>query len=171
MTNLKNIEKVAEKFGNDLNLVKKELKRLQSAKCNIKKQPGKKTYEADLKDVLEKEEVMKQVKNLLDPKEKPVTMYEQADVDLLDYDETIKAIKSIQSKKTHTRWLTTEEGNNDEYRNAVRIERMLIEHKNNIKPVDEAYIRKSDLMTIIDELEHHVELSHERIIEMLKELI
>lgn len=171
MTNLKNIEKVAEKFGNDINLVQKELKRLQSKKCNIKKAPGKKTYEADLKKVLEEEEIMKQVRSLLDPKEKTVTTFEQSDVDLLDYDETIKAIKSIQSKKTHTRWLTTEEGNNDEYRNAVRIERMLIEHKNNIKPVDEAYIRKSDLMTIIDELETHVELSHERIIEMLRSLI
>jgi hypothetical protein len=150
---------------------RKELKRLQSKKCNIKKAPGKKSYESDLKKVLEEEEIMKQVRSLLDPKEKTVTTFEQEDVNLLDYDETIKAIKSIQSKKTHTRWLTAEEGNNDEYRNAVRIERMLIEHKNNIKPVDDNYIRKTDLMTIIDELEHHVELSHERIIEMLKELI
>lgn len=171
MTNLTNIEKIADELGNDLLKVQSELKRVQSIKCRLKKQKGKSTYEAELKKVLEQEEVLKQVRSLLDPKEKPVTRFEQADVDNLDYDETVKAIKSIQSKKTLSKWLTTVEGDNDEYRNACRIEQMLKAHRDNIRPIDETTVRKTDLMTIIDEIENHTELSHERIIEMLKSLI
>ena len=80
-------------------------------------------------------------------------------------------IKSIQSKKTLTRWLTTEEGNNDEFRNACRIEKMLLEHKAKIKPVDETTIRKTDLETVIETIESSGELSTARIVEMLKGLL
>ena len=118
MTNMKEIEKAAEKFGNDLEAVAKELKRVQSLKCRLKKQKGKKTYEEEMTEVVKYEQVLKEVRQLLDPKEKPVTMYTQEDVDQLDYDETIKAIRSIQSKKTLTKWLTDVEGDNDEYRKA-----------------------------------------------------
>ena len=126
------IEKMAEKFNNDLEAVAKELKRVQSLKCRLKKQKGKKTYEEEMTEVVKYEQVLKEVRQLLDPKEKPVTMYTQEDVDQLDYDETIKAIRSIQSKKTLTRWLTDVEGDNDEFRKAVEIEKMLIERRNQI---------------------------------------
>ena len=43
MTKMTEIEKVAEKFNNDLEAVAKELKRVQSLKCRLKKQKGKKT--------------------------------------------------------------------------------------------------------------------------------
>ena len=141
MTNMKEIEKVAEKFGNDLEAVAKELKRVQSLKCRLKKQKGKKTYEEEMTEVVKYEQVLKEVRQLLDPKEKPVTMYTQEDVDQLDYDETIKAIRSIQSKKTLTRWLTDVEGDNDEFRKAVEIEKMLIERRESTKPVDNEYVR------------------------------
>ena len=77
MTNMKEIEKVAEKFGNDLEAVAKELKRVQSLKCRLKKQKGKKTYEEEMTEVVKYEQVLKEVRQLLDPKEKPVTMYKQ----------------------------------------------------------------------------------------------
>ena len=121
--------------------------------------------------VLSEEQLLKEVRQLLDPKEKPVTMYTQEDVDQLDYDETVKAIRSIQSKKTLTRWLTDVEGDNDEYRNACVIEKMLIERRNNIKPVDNDYIRKSDLQTIIDTIESSGKLSQGKIVELLKGLM
>lgn len=168
---LKEIEKVANELGNDLEKVSRELKRIQSIKCRLKKQKGKSSYESEMRKVLEEEQILKEVRALLDPKEKPVTMYSQEDVDILDYDETIKAIKSIQSKKTLTKWLTTVEGDNDEYREACRIEKMLLEHKNNIKPIDETTIRKSDLVTIIDTIENNKDLSQERIVELLKGLL
>lgn len=171
MTNLKEIEKVANQFGNDVLNLSKELKRVQSIKCRLKKQKGKSTYEDEMKKVLSYEQVLKEAKQLLEPKEKPVTMYEQEDVDQLDYDETIKAIRSIQSKKTLSKWLTDVEGDNDEYRNACRIEKMLIERRNNIKPVDNEYVRKTDLQTIIDTIESSGQLSQEKIVELLKGLM
>lgn len=171
MTKMTEIEKMAEKFGNDLEAVAKELKRVQSLKCRLKKQKGKKTYEEEMTEVVKYEQVLKEVRQLLDPKEKPVTMYTQEDVDQLDYDETVKAIRSIQSKKTLTRWLTDVEGDNDEFRKAVEIEKMLVERRNQIKPVDDEYVRKTDVQTIIDTIEESGNLSQERILELLKSLV
>jgi len=171
MTNLKEIEKVANKFENDVEKVAKELKRIQSVKCRLKKQKGKSTYQSEMTEVIKYEQVLKEARQLLNPKEKPVTMYEQKDVDQLDYDETIKAIRSIQSKKTLSKWLTTIEGDNDEYRKAVQIEKMLIERRENIKPVDNEYVRKTEVQTIIDTIESSGKLSQEKILELLKNLV
>ena len=170
MTNLKEIEKKANELKTTEN-VARELKRVQSLKCRLKKQKGKATYEAEMAEVLKQEQVLKEVRQLLDPKEKPVTKYEQDDVDQLDYDETVKAIRSIQSKKTLSRWLTTVDGDNDEFRNAERIEKMLIERREMIKPVDENNVRKTDVQTIIDTIESSGKLSQEKIIELLNKLI
>ena len=169
--NLKEVEKKANELNNDLFEVAKELKRIQSVKCRLKKMKGRSDYEDQMKNVLSEEQLLKEVRQLLDPKEKPVTMYDQADVDQLDYDETVKAIRSIQSKKTLSRWLTDVDGDNDEYRNACRIESMLIERRNKIKPVDNEYIRKTDLQTIIDTIESSGKLSQAKIVELLKGLM
>jgi len=170
--NLKKVEELSVKLNNDLEQVKKELKRIQSVKCRLKKQKYKKTYEAEMTETLQYEELLKEVRQLLEPREKFVTQYEQSDVDMLDYDQTIKAIRSIQSKKTLSKWLTENENDNDEYRNAVKIEAMLLEHKKTIQPVDdELYIRKTDLQTIIDTIESTGKISTAKILEMLKELI
>ena len=171
MTNLKEVEKVSVKFDNDVDKIGTELKRIQSVKCRLKKQKGKSSYEKEMTEVLRYEQVLKEARQLLDPKEKPVTMYDQSDVEQLDYDETIKAIRSIQSKKTLTRWLTTVEGDNDEYRKACEIEKMLIERRNKIKPVDNEFVRKTDVQTIIDTLESSGNLSQEKVVELLKKLV
>lgn len=169
--NLKDVEKKANELNNDLFEVSKELKKLQSRKCRLKKMKGHSNYEKMMTEVLSEEQLLKEVRQLLDPKEKPVTLYEQEDVDMLDYDETVKAIRSIQSKKTLSRWLTEVDGDNDEYRNACRIEKMLIERRNSIRPVDNEYIRKTDLQTVIDTIESSGKLSKDRILELLKDLM
>jgi len=171
MTNLKEIEQITLKFESNVDLIAKELKRVQSIKCRLKKCKGKSSYTTEMTEVLKYEQVLKEARNLLDPTEKPVTMFEQDDVDQLDYDETIKAIRSIQSKKTLTKWLTTVECDNDEYRNAVRIEKMLIERRESTKPVEETNIRKTDVQTIIDTIESSGKLSQEKILELLKNLV
>lgn len=171
MTNLKEIEKIATKFDNDCEKIATELKKVQSIKCRLKKQKGKSSYEKEMSETLRYEQVLKEARQLLDPKEKAVTMYEQADVDQLDYDETIKAIRSIQSKKTLTKWLTTVEGDNDEYRKACEIEKMLVARRESIKPVDNEYVRKTDVQTIIDTIESSGNLSQEKIVELLKSLV
>lgn len=171
MTNLKEIEKIATKFENNAELIAKELKRVQSIKCRLKKQKGKKSYEQEMSETLQYEQVLKEARQLLEPKEKAVTQFEQDDVDQLDYDETIKAIRSIQSKKTLTKWLTTIEGDNDDYRKACEIESMLIARRDMIKPVDNDHVRKSDIQTIIDTIENSGSLSQEKIVELLKSLV
>lgn len=170
MTNLKEIEKVAREFNNDVDLVSKEIKRIQSVKCRLKKFKNRSDYDLKMTEVLQQEEVLKEVRNLLNPKEKPVTMYVKEDVDRLDYDETVKALKSIQSKKCLTRWLTGKDGDNDEYRNACKIEDLLNEHKKEVSPVDDAYIRRSDLQVVIETIENNLNLSNEKILELLKDL-
>ena len=171
MTNLKEIEKVAQKFDNDLVQINKELKRVASSKSRLKKQKGRSNYEEEMTKVLGYYQVLVEAKQLIDPKDKKVTQYTQEDVDQLDYDETVKAIRSIQSKKTNSRWLTTVEGDNDEYRKACEIEKMLIEHRNMVRPVDDEYIRKTDLQTVIDTIESSGKVSQERILELLKSLM
>ena len=171
MTNLKEIEKIAEKFENDVENISKELKRIQSIKCRLKKQKGKSSYQNEMTEVLNYEQVLKEVRNLLEPKEKFVTEYTQEDVDKLDYDEVMKAIRSIQSKKTLSKWLTMVECDNDEYRNACVIEKMLIEKRNQIKPVDVEQVRKTDVQMIIDTIESSGKLSQNAILELLKKLV
>lgn len=177
MTNLKpkkvDLKKVEEKAKElkTLENVARELKRIQSLKCRLKKQKGRSDYAEVMAETLAAEQLLKEVRQLLNPKEKPVTQYTQEDVDQLDYDETVKAIRSIQSKKTLTRWLTTVEGDNDEFRNAVRIEKMLIERREKIKPVDENSVRKTEIQTIIDTIESSGKLSQEKVVELLKKLI
>ena len=171
MTNLKEIERIANKFDNDVEKLRVELKRIQSAKCRLKKQKGRSSYEKEMTEIIKYEQVLKEARQLLAPKKKPVTMYEQADVDQLDYDETVKAIRSIQSKKALSKWLTTVECDNDEYRKACEIEKMLIERRENIKPVDNEYVRKTEVQTIIDTIESSGKLSQSKILELLKNLV
>lgn len=170
-TNLKEVEKVAKEFNNDVNEIAKELKKIQSRKCRLKKMSGHSSYQEQMTSVLQYEQILKQARQLLDPKEKPVTMYEQEDVDMLDYDEVVKAIRSIQSKKTLSKWLTEVENDNDEYRNACRIEKMLIERREKIRPVDNEHIRKTDLQTVIDTIIETNDISKETIVELLQNLM
>ena len=163
------IEEKARNFQT-IEEINRELKRLQSAKCILKKHKYRPDYEAKMTEILQDEELMKEVKQLLFPKKKFVTSFTQEDVDRLDYDETIKAIKSIQSKKFHTRWLNDREGDNDEFREACRIEQMLLEHKENVKPIEETTVRKTEIQTIIETIETSGNLSQEAILELLKKL-
>ena len=170
MTDLKKVEKKANELKTVEN-VNRELKRIASVKCRLKKQKGHADYSDKMTEILQQEQLLKEVRQLIDPKEKPVTQYEQADVDQLDYDETIKAIRSIQSKKTLSRWLTDVEGDNDEFRNACQIEAMLIARREAIKPVDENNVRKTEIQTIIDTIEGSGKLSQAKIVELLKGLV
>lgn len=175
---LKKVEALAQRFNNDIGEVAKELKSVQSKKCRLRKARRTSTWEKEFKDLLAYEEALKEVRQLLAPKGTPVTRYTQEDVSKLDYDETIKAIKSIQSKKCLSRWLPNPnggdpvEGDNEEFRNACKIEAMLLEHKKALSPIDEGlYIRKSDLQAIIDTIEASGKLSQAKILELLKGLM
>lgn len=167
MTDLRMIEKKADELGRDMETVIKEIKRVQSAKCRLKKFKGRSDYDLKMTAILQEEEVLKEVRQLLDPKEKPVTMYTEDDVKMLDFDETVKALKSIQSKKCLTKY---DPDNQEGYKKACEIEAWLNEHKKIVKPVDTAYIRRTDLQTVIDTIKETGDIKVETIIEMLENL-
>lgn len=167
MTDLRMIEKKADELGRDIETVIKEIKRVQSAKCRLKKFKGRSDYDAKMTKILQEEEVLKEVRQLLDPKEKPVTMYTEEDVKMLDFDETVKALKSIQSKKCLTKY---DPDNQEGYKKACEIETWLNEHKKTVKPVDTAYIRRTDLQTVIDTIKETGDIKVETILEMLENL-
>ena len=167
MADLRMIEKKADELGRDMETVIKEIKRVQSAKCRLKKFKGRSDYDLKMTAILQEEEVLKEVRQLLDPKEKPVTMYTEEDVKMLDFDETVKALKSIQSKKCLTKY---DPDNQEGYKKACEIETWLNEHKKSVKPVDTAYIRRTDLQTVIDTIKETGDIKVETILEMLENL-
>ena len=171
MMNVKEIEKKALELGEDLEVVKRELKRVASVKCRLLKQKGRSDYEEALESVLKEEQILKEVRSYITGAKKTVTTFEQEDVDKLTYDETVKALKSIQSKKSLTRWLTTVEGDNDEFRSACKIEEMLKEHIKDVKPVEDNVIKKSEVQSVIDTIENVEDISRDKILEMLKGLM
>lgn len=163
------VELKAQELNNDMNEVKRELKRVASIKSRLKRQCGKSTYESEMKEVLQLEELLKEVRShLMGSTTKSVPQYTLEDVQDLSYDETVRAIKSIQSKKSLTKWLTTVEGDNDEYRNACRVEEMLKAHKELLQPSTGGVVSKSVIQSIVDDSD---ELSKEELIEMLRNLL
>lgn len=147
--------------------IKKELKRLASVKCRLNKQRGKSTYEVEMQKVLEQEAHLKELRDSIDGTSKrTVTQYTREDIEQLSYEEVNRAIKSIQSKKSNTKWLTPVEGDNDEYRAACKIERMLKERRAELAPTEVTL--KMDLRNILDQSEG---LTKEELIEALRTLL
>lgn len=169
--NVKEVELKAVELGQDMDTLKRELKRVASVKCRLLKQKGRPDYELALEEVLKEEQLLKEVRTYLTGSKKTVTTFEKEDVDQLTYDETVKALKSIQSKKSLTRWLTTVEGDNDEFRSACKIEDMLKEHIKTVKPIEDNTVRKTDIQNVIDTIETTGDISREKILEMLKDLV
>ena len=168
---LKNIEQVAKSYTN-VEEVKKAIRSLQSQKSRLKKQKGREDYEKLMTEILQKEQLLKEVRDYFEPKKIPVPEMTKEDIELLNYDETNKAIKSIQSKKCLVQHATENIEDNEEYKKACEIERMLLEHKKNIKPIEATVVRKSDINDLIDHLQNQEEkISTEYVIRLLEEML
>ena len=168
---LKNIEQVAKNYNN-VEEVKKAIRSLQSRKSRLKKQKGRSDYEEKMTEILQQEQLLKEVREYFEPKRKPVPEMTWEDIQQLNYDETIKAIKSIQSKKCLVQHATPNIEDNEEYKKACEIERMLLEHKKNIKPIEETVVKKSDINDLINHLQNQDEkISTKYVIELLEKLL
>jgi hypothetical protein len=128
-----------------LDRVQKALKAIQSTKCRLKKRKSDPDYQTKMTETVQREQLLKEVRQLFTNKPKSVPEYDETDIAALDYDETLKAIKSIQSKKCLSKYEP------DELEKAIRVEEMLLEHKKLVKPVDDTAIKKSELKTMLDE--------------------
>ena len=149
-----------------LNQIKKELKRIASIKCRLNKQQGKKTYQEEMDKVLAQEEQLKALRDSLVQPKKTVTNFTYEDIQELSYDEVQRAIKSIQSKKSNTKWLTPIEGDNDEFRNACRIENMLNERRAELQPT--VISLKDNIINILDSSES---MSKEELIQAIRDVL
>mgnify|MGYP001203504771 CR=1 FL=1 len=168
---LKNIEQVAKSYTN-VEEVKKAIRSLQSQKSRLKKQKGREDYEKLMTEILQKEQLLKEVRDYFEPKKIPVPEMTKEDIELLNYDETNKAIKSIQSKKCLVQHATENIEDNEEYKKACEIERMLLEHKKNIKPIEATVVRKSDINDLIDHLQKQdAKIETKYVISLLEELL
>ena len=154
------IAKSAE-LDNDLVKVKKELKRIASVKCRLKKAPGRVSYQSDMTACLQEEQLLKNVKAYLDAPRKTVNDLTEEDIAIMPYDEVCRAIRSIQSKKTHTKWAEDCKkdasglyipGSGEAYLEARRIEELLLTRRAELKPVGTTKVSIAKLRALIDEL-------------------
>lgn len=168
---LKKIEIVAKSYQN-VEEVKKAIRSLQSRKSRLKKQKSRKDYNKKMTEILRQEQLLKEVREYFEPKRTPVPKMTQKDIELLNYEETLRAIKSIQSKKCLVQHATERIEDNMEYQKACEIEKMLLEHKKNIRPIEETVVRKSDINSLINHLENQEEkISTQYVISLLEELL
>jgi len=168
---LKNIQELSEKFD-DVEKVRIELKRIQSIKCRLLKQKARKDYDEEMSKVVNYEQALKEVRSYLEPKTIPITKMSENDIKVLNFDETMKAIKSIQSKKCNSQYLTDNINNNVEYQEALKIEKLLLEHKKTVKPIEDTVIKKSAIQTLVAHLETQEEtIKTEYVVELLKNLM
>lgn len=168
---LKSIEKVCEMYDNDIEKVKKAKKALSSQKSRLIKQKGRPDYNTLMNEILEKFQVLSEAERLLEPKKKSSLDLTQEDINMMTFDEVKNMRNNIASHMSRTRWITTIEGDNDEFRHAKRIDDMLKERERIVKPIEDTVIRKSDVQMIIDTIKAAGNLSNERIIELLEGLI
>lgn len=164
---MKNIDVEAKKYQ-DLSEVKKELRNVQSKKTRLKKQKARQDYNKRMQDLLEQEQVLKEVRSYFEPPKKFVTEYTKEDVEILNYEEVLKALKNIQSKKSNAQY----DENEQEYEKALKIEEMLLEHKEKVQPINDYVVRKSQVNNLIEHFKNQDEkVSKEYIVEQLERLI
>lgn len=164
---LKEIEQKAKELENLENCIK-ELRNVQTKKCRLQNQKSRKDYESQMTKLLKEEQLLKEVRNYFEPKRTFVTKMTRSDIEQLNFDETIKAIKSIQSKKCNSQWMEDK----TELENALEIEEMLLEHKKNVKPIEENVVKKSTIQDLIRHFEsQETKVSKEYVIQQLQKLI
>ena len=88
-----------ELVGMDLVGLNKELKRVASLKCNLKKRKGVVDKEKELVEILSYEDMVKEVKNGKLNKGKSYFEFEKEDIDKLEIDELVRFRKGVSSKK------------------------------------------------------------------------
>ncbi len=160
----------ATELNNSMTNVNKALKRVASVKCRLNHAPGKATFQADMAACLEEERLLKAVREYLSEPRKTVNDLTETDIANMGYDEVCKAIRSIQSKKTHTKWADDCEkddsgmfipGSGTAYKEACRIEEMLKTRRDELQPEGTQRITKAAIIEFVDNLRNEPDLDVE----------
>lgn len=168
MSNLKDAAVVAKQYQGNLRALKDKIRAVQSKKCMLKKRKSVENYEQAMAEILAEEQVLKEARELLDPHDRKVTEYTEADVQALDYDSARKALRSIQSTKCLTSSLAEDKGR---YENALKIEKMIKARLEEVKPIEDGLIKKKELIGVIDAIKTGHKMKTEDIVKMLEELL
>ena len=165
-------------LGDDIVKVNKELKRIASMKCRLKKAPGRLTYQAEMTACLQEEQLLKNVRSYLTAPRKTVNDLTEEDITAMDLDEVTRAIRSIQSKKTHTKWAEDCQRDSDGlylpgtgamYKEACRIESLLLARRAELKPVGTTRVSIASILTLVEELREHTdELTGDEILDRIE---
>lgn len=160
MTNIDMTQVVAKanELGNNMVNVQRALKRVASTKTRLNHAPGLPDYNSKMAVVLQEEQLLKNVRAYLTEPRKTVNDLTAEDIAAMDYDEVCKAIRSIQTKKTHTKY--AEDCKKDEhglfipgsgamYLEACRIEDMLKDRREELQPMGTVRFSKSALRELI----------------------
>lgn len=104
----------------------KKLKSLQSQRCRLKKQTGRPDYAAKMAAIESAEqEVRSQLEASQEVSKRSWLTLNQEQINQLDYEDTCKALKSVQSKKCNTQYMA----NQDEFKAACELEEKLKKHR------------------------------------------
>ena len=160
MTNIDMTQVVAKatELGNNMVNLNRALKRVASAKTRLNHSPGLPDYNEKMAAVLQEEQLLKNVRAYMTEPRKTVNDLTAEDIATMNYDEVCKAIRSIQTKKTHTRY--AEDCRRDDngmfipgtgamYLEACRIESMLKERREELAPMGTVRFSKSALRELI----------------------
>lgn len=151
----------ANELNNDLVELHKALKRIASVKTRLKQAPGRLDFNEKMTACLQEEQLLKHVKAYLTEPRKTVNDLTAEDIAAMNYDEVCRAIRSIQSKKTHTKWADDCDkddngmfipGSGAMFKEACRIESMLMERRTELKPEGSTRFSKAALRDLIADL-------------------
>lgn len=154
------VAKAAE-LNNSVPELKKALKRIASVKTRLNKAPHHPEYNVKMAAALQEEQLLKNVRDYLSEPRKTVNNLTQEDIDTMDYDEVCRAVRSIQTKKAHTRYAADCEvddmglfipGSGAQYREACRIEDMLKARREELQPMGTVRFSKAKLLEYINTL-------------------
>lgn len=162
---LKKVQATRKAFNDDLEAVKSKLRSIQSQKSKLIRHKSTADYDQKLATILEQEQLLKEVRSILEPKKTPVTQMTQADIKKLDYNSAMNARRSIQS----TKCLSFDDP--EKKTKCEQIEKMLTEHINSIKPIDDGLVRKSEIQAVINAVETADKMSKAEYIKLLKKLL
>lgn len=166
----------ANELNNSIEEVTKLTKKLASQKCRLRKMPGRIDYESELQRIENDEALAKAVKDYLKGPRKNVNTLTEEEIESMDYITVCKAIKAIQSKKTHTKYADDclrdakglfIPGSGPSYKEACRIESLLIARRSQVKPDDPNMFFVSEVYDLIDRLEESDMTDTERYNELL----
>lgn len=139
----------------------KALKRVASVKSRLNKAPGMPNWQDAMTACLQEYELLKRVRDYMAGPRKTASDLTAEDIDQMNYDEVLKALNSIWSKKAHTRYADDCKRDEDGmfipgsgvmFQEACRIEEMLKARRDLLKPVGTTGFSKASMLNLIETL-------------------